>query len=58
MKIVQKGVKNEAVKLRPQRVNNAECTDCYKGSTTNLYNKPIQNLMPTYPTKTDYKAVF
>ena len=59
MRIAKKGtVKDEVIKLRPPGTHYAECPVYYKRNTTNIHQKPVQNLMPTYPTKTDYKAVF
>ena len=59
MRIAKKGaVKDEIIKLRPPGTDYAECPVYYKRNTTNIYNKPIQNLVPTYPAEENYKAVF
>ena len=58
MKIVQKGVKDETIKLRPPGIDFEKCPGYYKRNTTYIYNKPIQNLVPTYPAEENYKAVF
>lgn len=58
MKIVQKGVNDEIIKLRPPGTDYAECPVYYQRNTNNIHSKPIQNLMPTYPAETNHKTVF